>query len=247
VVDEAGRMHVFLGTFDPSLATRDPVTGAWSYRTHPGLSLSNNGSYGGITAFGNYVYLPDMTTFGGEDGANGIIRFNLADNTSQRFAEGGFEFINLARGYDGLLYALGTGGSTEANRVRVYNPITMDLVRDVPLASDVRGIVADAAGNMYGGSWGGQVFKFSPTGQVLDTLTVGGNFSDIDMARDGTIVVGDWFDSVVYTDPSLDTFRRVAARNGDSEFVAFTDPIPEPATLGLIAVVAGWLGLRRRR
>jgi hypothetical protein len=250
-VDAAGRIHVFNGTFQPYLSTLDPATGTWTHRTHPGWNLDiNNGSYGGIASLGNYVFAPDMGPTGTSNSTEGIIRFNIADNTSQRFAQGGFEFINVSMGQDGILYALGTGGATEGVRVRGYDPDTLALVRDVNLrGATVRGIVVDAAGAIYGGSWGSNVYKFGADGQILDTLQVGGNFSDIDLRRDGTIVVGDWTGSVVYTDTSLDRFTRVSAGTFDSEFVAFTDPspVPEPSSFAIGVVVAGWVGLRRRR
>ena len=60
VVGPSGLLHAFVGTFDPLLATGDPGTGTWREDTDPSWSIFNNGSYGGVAAYGDYVYVGDF-------------------------------------------------------------------------------------------------------------------------------------------------------------------------------------------
>ena len=67
VVGTAGQAYVYNGTFTPSLSTLDPVAGTWASTTLSGWSTVNNVSYGGVAAFGPYVFASDMNTAGSTD------------------------------------------------------------------------------------------------------------------------------------------------------------------------------------
>src|SRR5207253_11331048 len=84
-----GDIVVFNGTFSPQLSIYSAAAGTWSNRALAGWSTVNNLTYGGVAAFGTYAYATDMTT-AGSGSPNGIVRFNLADNTAQRFSTGDF-------------------------------------------------------------------------------------------------------------------------------------------------------------
>ena len=88
----------------------------------------------------------------GEDPLNdaGIIRFDVEAGTAQRFVNDG-NFIDLTVGQDGLLYALGPGGVATTRVIRVFDPLSMVLVRQIPnLPGDLRAITVAANGDIYG-------------------------------------------------------------------------------------------------
>ena len=41
-VDDAGDIHVYNGTFTPTLSTYDPTTGAWVHHSYPGWSTNSD-------------------------------------------------------------------------------------------------------------------------------------------------------------------------------------------------------------
>ena len=116
-----GDIVVFNGTFSPQLSIYSASAGTWSNRTLAGWSTVNNLTYGGVAAFGTYAYATDMTT-AGSGSPNGIVRFNLADNTAQRFSSG--DFIQMTLGLDSVLYALGSYNGL-GTTVLEFNPNTM--------------------------------------------------------------------------------------------------------------------------
>src|SRR5262245_58600479 len=65
VLDVHGNVQIYNGTFNPALTTYNPVAGTFASHFFLGLSTVANVTYGGIGAFGNYVFLSDMFTFGG--------------------------------------------------------------------------------------------------------------------------------------------------------------------------------------
>lgn len=230
-VDELGRLHIYNGTFDPTLLTLDPDTGTWSDQTALGWSTVNNGSYGGIAAFGGFVFVTDMRTFGdgGADEAQGVIRFDLEAGTWTRFAED-VEPTDLNLGLDGLLYVL--SGGTSARTIDIYDPQTLALVDSLSLLSvtgapGLRSIAADAAGVMYGAKFDGGVLKFTRDGTLLGELNVcvpgiNCNLLDIDVASDGRVSIGDRVGAVTLTTTDLGTFERLNVNaNFEGAFVGF--------------------------
>ncbi|MEN3001750.1 MAG: hypothetical protein ABDI19_07920, partial [Armatimonadota bacterium] len=206
VVGPDGNLHVYNGTFDPYLSTYNPYTSTWVHRTYPGWSTANVVGIGGITAYQQFVYVTDMFTFGngGQDVARGIVRFNLADSSGVRFADT-IEFIDLVLGWDGLLYALDA-----TQRVYVYDPVNLNLLRRITLSRSVRAIAVNAAGEIFGVPlFDPVIYRFNQNGTVVDSLNTGFNYmTDIDLSVDGKIVVGSWFGNVFLTDESLDQFSR---------------------------------------
>src|SRR5262245_23111538 len=83
VIDPAGKVSVYNGTFNPYLATYDPNAGSWSQTTYSGWSTVNNVSYGGLARFGSYIFATDMNTGGGAP--NGIVRFDTSGGATTRF------------------------------------------------------------------------------------------------------------------------------------------------------------------
>ena len=245
VVAADGTVHVYNGTFSPILSTYSPSTASWSSRTASGWSTVSNVSYGGIARSGNYVFVSDMNTGSGASTLKGIVRFNLADGSSTRFADT-FEPTDLATGRDGRLYALDAYGG-----VNVYHPNTMALERSLTLpysinstTQDYRSITANAAGDLFVATWGRQVHKFNAAGTWQSSLTLNGSaggvaigsLTDIDLAADGTLAVGSW-SGVIATTTEAFTTPTYLQGGVDTAFVAFKeDPPAPPAPLPALAV-----------
>jgi hypothetical protein len=167
------QLRVYNGTFDPHLSTYDGTTGAWANTDGPaGWSTVNNSSYGGLAVLGGFAFATDMTTFSEPaDEAKGIVRFDLSDGSSTRFADD-TEPIDVAAGLDGKVYAL------DAFRtIRVYDPATLGLLNTVvlpaqvvpvnafgPVTQDYRAIAVDQNGLIYAADWNAYVTRFDATG-----------------------------------------------------------------------------------
>lgn len=238
-----GQVHMFNGTFNPSLTSFNPNTGQFQHRTVPGWSTVNNLSYGGIAIVGSQVFVTDMTTGSGGE-ATGFVRFDLNTGTTQRFAAP--EFDDLTLGLDGLLYA-------SAGYAAVYDPSTMTFLRDVTLqgATDVRGIAVDADGFIYAASWEGRVSKHDATGLLIDSLFVGNSLTDIDLNADGELVIGSRFGDVYLTDRSLAGSQSFNVHgsfepNSHVAFGTLASTVPEPGTVALALMSLSLLVLQRR-
>ena len=234
IVTPTGNIAVYNGTFDPVLSIYDPLTGTWENTTFSGWSTVNNGSYGGISAFSDFVYVTDMETGGSGDAPRGIVRFNTANNSAQRFAENS-DFIDLTIGFDNLLYAL----DRNQYSVSVYDPVSFNLLRTLSLANNCRGIAVNEHGTIFGASWDENVYRFASSGSMLDSLNVGFTLCDIDLSIDGQLAVVTRLDGAFLTDGNLTAINWITS--SDVDFVAFTTPVPEPATLLLIALGSAFL------
>lgn len=187
VVSPNGDIQLFDGTFSPRLATYHPSTGTWTYITTPGWSTVNNLSYGGIAAYGDYVYVTDMQTAYETPPYNGIVRFNMADGTVERFAEG-HDFIAMCLGLDGFIYAMG-GQTGMGNDIYKYDPDTMAFLgtfrANVP---DGRGVAVGANGDYYVADWGNSVVHYDSAGNFI--RSVGAGNGAVDVSLDGQVVSG---------------------------------------------------------
>ncbi len=236
VVDDLGRLHVFNGTFDPTLATFDRDSAGWSEQTALGWSNVNNLTYGGIAAFGRFVFVTDMRTFGdgGADEAQGVVRFDLASGTWERFAES-FEPIDLNIGLDGKLYALYPGGSPEGRFIEVYDPLTLAFVELIELQpifgfTGHRALAVDEQGTIYLADLDGDLAKFTREGEILAQTNLcvpneNCQLFDIDVAPDGRVAVSDRDGGITLTDTQFSAFDKFfAPADFDGAFVSF---VPE--------------------
>jgi Domain of unknown function (DUF4347)/Cadherin-like/Putative Ig domain/WD40-like Beta Propeller Repeat len=236
IIDDQGRFHVYNGTFSPILSTYTPATNTWSSRTLAEWSTANNTSYGGIDYYQNFVFVTDMNTGGGA--AKGIVRFNLTDGTSTRFASGvSEEFRDLTIGLDGNLYALGNYGP-----VYVYNPVTLAFIKSINLSFvDHRGIAVDENGDIFTADWNGNVNYFTPTGQLVRSTAAGGtSLNDINIVN-GQLWMGDRNGKVITTDTSFSSFSSWNSSGTNGVFVGKArglqlNPIDEDATAPIGAV-----------
>jgi hypothetical protein len=237
-VDEAGNIQVFNGTFRPTLSTYDPAAQTWAHHSYPGWSTIGTLFFGGVATYRDFVYVTDaFTPNGGEP--NGIVRFNRADYSAQRFATGiDFGYITLGR--DGLLYGLGGRGSPAGNDLYVFDPSSMALVRRVTLSVETRGIAVDEVGHIFGPGalMDHNIYEFDQDGQIVKWLSTQVRFmNDIALSADGQLVIGVASgEDMLMTDTSLSDSRPFHV--GDSgAFVTWVPaPVPEPASSALLTL-----------
>jgi len=247
IVDRAGRVQLYNGTFTPALTQYDPLTNSFTARTFAGWSTVNNGTYGGVATNGRYVFATDMNTNGGE--ASGVVRFDLDGGTTTRFATG-LEPIDLNIGLDGLLYTLSTGSAFDGggNRVDVYNPNTMAFIRTITLPEEHRGIAVAANGHIYTAQRDtvSRVNHYDPNGVRLDFIDdpgIGG-FADIDINDAGGLLIASHGGVVLFTDVNLDSIRWFQTRSSNG--TNFATWVPEPGMMAPLLAMA-LLATRFRR
>ena len=221
VLDD-GRLAVFNGTFYPELAIYDGVT--WQSMTVAGWSIPNNTTYGGIVSIANKVFVTDGFTYNGGE-ARGIIAIDLNDGTSNRFISDK-DYIDIALGGDGLLYALqNTYGVLD-----VIDPVSLAIVRSVALGhtSSSRGVTANANGDIFMASLDGYVAQYDSAGTVLNSLTINNYLHDVELDDTGRLVVSRAFGQFYVTDDSLSTFSETIVSSA-STFIALVPAIQPPA------------------
>ncbi|MFB2881083.1 Calx-beta domain-containing protein [Floridanema aerugineum] len=223
IIDQNNLIFNYNGTFDPFLSIYDQSNGTWNHRTHPGWSTVNNASYGGIAKYQNFVYATDMITFDVDDTPTGIVRFDLSNNTSARFADTQ-QYIDLTMGLDGVLYALRDDSSLSGRTVDGYDPLTMNLLWTTTLANDARGIAVNKNGDIFAADWDGNIRRYDDNGTQLNFRASGTtNLNDIDVSFDGKLIVGSRFGQVIITDESLASQTSFSV-GSDDVFVSFTTP-----------------------
>ncbi|MCV6636599.1 choice-of-anchor D domain-containing protein [Candidatus Albibeggiatoa sp. nov. NOAA] len=206
IVGNNGNVYAFNGTFNPVMSTLIPSTGNFAIDlSFSEWSTANNGTYGGIAAFNDWVFVSDSRTFNGGE-AKGIVRFDLSNNSHQRFSdtEG---YIQLTIGRDALLYGL-----SDLSEILVFNPITLDLLNTIDLSGDlfvagIRAIAVDSDSNIYGVSWNnGKIYAFDTNGSVLNSVNPNaGSLADINIDENNNLLVIEGWDGEVYwTNTNLD-------------------------------------------
>jgi hypothetical protein len=223
VLERRGLLGIYNGTFSPKLSLLEPASVMWADTTLAGWSTVNNVSYGGLAAYRHYMFATDMTT-ADPGGPRGLVRFDINTGGAQRFADA--EYIDTTLGLDGRLYALVDDEET----VHVFDPETLASEGTISLAIDVRGIAVNAAGDIFGASWDGNLYAYSGAGALTDFHDTGiDNLTDIDINLDGELVAGSRFGEVILSTEALDSstnFDLTAAPGGGQQtFVTFvTDP-----------------------
>jgi hypothetical protein len=240
-----GRLAIYNGTFNPALTVLDPATGSFQNFTFPGWSTTNTLVGGGIATLGNIAFATDMNTGSGPE--NGLIRFDTVTGAGQRFAAGR-DFIDVAVGFDGLVYGLHTIFFPGGHDVAVHDPVTLQQLRDVTLAGpEVFAIGANTVGDIFAGTRDG-ISHYAPNGQILASLTLPGTgIVGLDLDGSGNLVAISADGRVFLTTEALTSFTPLLNTGGGLDLnVAFvpSPAVPEPASLALAAFAVGLILLR---
>lgn len=251
-VGPGNALYLYNGTFTPTLTRLDLVSNTYSQQSFAGFSTINNGTFGGLSNRGPYVFATDQQTFGGTGGEpQGILRFDTTGGPTVRFATNiGPSDLNI--GLDGLLYALDGNGSPNPFFYK-FDPISLTPLGVIPIQfEDNRAIAVALDGTVYVATSSGVIRRYSAGGTLLNSLTVpGAFFGDIDINPDGRIALGTaQSGEIVLTNLSLTSFTRfraTASTSGGSVFVSWVLPVPEPGTALFGCSLLGVIASRRRR
>ena len=247
-VDEEGVVHIFNSNYFPQMTSFHSSTGAFSHMSFPGWDVAQN--CGGLATYKNFVYATDMAQIS-PGFPNGIVRFDTAQNTANRFASG-IDFIDLNMGLDGMLYGLWPGGTHGGSTINVYDPETMAFVRQLPVpveyAGTNRSIAVDQYGRIYMCGNYAYVYRLSPIGAVelrVDAKITNQGSTDIDVDREGHLIMAyPTTASVIVSDTSLTQFKsfRIVSLPPTGFispfFVAFSPPLDSSSSLKLKRVVS---------
>ncbi len=233
-VDQSGKIYVANanGNFNGAvLNIYDPATATWSARGFAGWS-DDGDTDNGLTVFQNYVYATDA-------GTSGIVRFDVVNNTAQRFANGN-EYTRVNIGLDGVLYGL----NEFSNNVDVYDPNSMNRLRTIttPAGNLYQGVAVNGAGDIFLSTFGNKILELNPSGSLLSTITLPNlptgappTLFNINIGTDGSLVGGgfDWSflrnpaGNVVYLHSNDDSFANFATYQLDqSTHLAFVQQPP---------------------
>ena len=217
VVGPTGGLHAFVGHNDPVLSTFTPSDGLWRQDTEAAWAIFSSESLGGVAAFGDFVFVSDYV------GADGILRFDRADDFSTTPFDFNLDYRDLSLGWDGWLYALRSDGV----HVDKYDPMTMFSQGNVTLEQTVQGIAVNPDGEIFGVATSSTIYRFSAAGVVQASVAAGiGSLHDIDIDLYGRIAVGSNGPKVGLTDESLTAVTPIilAATGFDYTFVAWVAP-----------------------
>ena len=235
IVNRAGQIQLYNGTFDPYLSTYSPNSDSWSHRTHAGWSTINNGTYGGIAQFNNRVFVTNMSTAGNP--SSGLVVLDNSSGNSFEIASG-IQATDVTLGLDNSLWVL--GGS---DLVVEFDPLTLEQGRTVSLAAaignDIRSIAVDGEGNFYAGDFGGTISRLDSEGNLLDSLSPGaGSIYDVDVSDTGFLAFGTRLEGAWLTNTDLDPATQIESDRWSS-FVTFVRPvtIPEPTSTAVLVAV----------
>ena len=161
-------------------------------------------TFGGIAAVGDYVFATDDQTGEQTAAERGIVRYNLVTQTFERFHADADDPIDITVGLDGLLYTLSPVTAPIGTIVRQYHPQTMGLLAEITLPASHRAIAVDANGDIFAVS--PEIHHYNSAGvQVQPPLGDGGvgGLSDVDIDRDGRLLVASQDGHVLLTDRAL--------------------------------------------
>jgi hypothetical protein len=235
-VDQNGVVNTFNGTFAPLLTRFSWECSTFSHAPFSGWSTASSPTLGGIAAYQNFIYVTDMATYNSTAAqANGIIRFDITNNTVARFASG-TDFWHMNIGLDGKLYAMPSSGG-----LNVYDPVTMQLLKNLTLPVASGKFAIDQNGTIFMTSWYGTVYRLDNTGQLQASVATGfPHLTDIKIDETGHLVMVSDEGYVITGDTSLSNFSWFPAiHDGNSWMinVAFAPLAPAPP-VGLVNVAS---------
>ncbi len=252
VAESKTRFHVMTygGTFMASeqmyLSTHDISQNTWEHNTIAEWSLPSVTNYATLAIDRQFIYCPDGSTF--EREKYGTIRFPLNDlSNPTRFHEdeiGDPQWANYNVGLDGMLYANKRGGVFTYS---VFDRTTMNVIEgrvtpEHPVNDTVNSFAFDRDGHFYAicAPARNTFIHYDSDGNIVDR--VGGvGATDIELARDGTIVCGSGSGTIAITHRSkmngltLDDFTFIdVSENDNSDAFAqnFVEIIEDPKCTG---------------
>ncbi|HEY6187686.1 MAG TPA: carboxypeptidase regulatory-like domain-containing protein [Pyrinomonadaceae bacterium] len=234
IVDKNGEVEIYNSANATSYLTGYNFTqGAWQHHTYPGWNpWAIYNTFEGIASFGNYIYVTDKTIndFGQPVQTQGIIRIDINDYSSQRFADDQ-TFCHLTLGQDGLLY--GIVGATSGNQINAYNPTTMQLVKTIRLSDfqtfpiNVNKIAVNGTGEIFAAAF--SIHHFDNAGKMVKSLQLPGNPTDIEISNTGQIAAATG-GNVTLLDEALNIKSSFTAPTGAGH-LAFTNNVVAPPSM----------------
>ncbi|MCH9033053.1 MAG: PEP-CTERM sorting domain-containing protein [Planctomycetes bacterium] len=228
VVDAAGNAHLLnMAPFDFDYFTAlAPATGNFTHTFNP-VAFFGNVSDGDLSIRGDII-------------VSRSVRYDLSTSQISEITVPGFGGVGeISFGLDGLLYVLDSGSPRAG--VRVLDPSDSSLVREFQLRDDqgsrldARGIAVSREGQMFVADWDGRIYEYDPLGTFIRKVPTGlNNLLDIDLALDGTLIIGSRFGDVAVTDTRLQSFDFIRVGDGLT-YVGFA-VVPEPSTMLLLLV-----------
>ena len=244
VIDGNGNLAILQGLDTPYLTTINTDTGAVTQATVPGWNLSSDRRglspvAGALASLGSYLFA-NFTQSDATNPLGSLLRYDINARMFQAFGapDAGTgvnkNYLSLAAGPDGLLYALTDafypGRSVLGTFVDVYDPNTLTLVRTIGLTAppmsisglEVGRIAVGLAGEIYALSNAifdpGNVYKCDANGQSLATLTLpippkveannnGVLWNNLSADAEGNLVVGALEPALI--DPSFQTVTNL--------------------------------------
>ena len=180
------------GTFSGSLTLFDPRSGFLNVPLYQWHTV-NNGTFGGIDAFGDYVFMSATAISQGP--FNGFVRVNTKTlEVDYVQTETSYD---VTVGQDGYFYTLG-------DAIHKYDLDTLEYLGEV-LDENARGIAVDTESNIYLATWGGPVRKYSGSGELIGESTLTGSFYDINIHESGYLMVSDRDEKVSILNSDLET------------------------------------------
>jgi hypothetical protein len=235
-----GRMAVFNGTFSPYMSIFNPASNSWSHSTVEGWRVGNNVGNSGMAHVRDKQFSQTTRISSAFIGDEGMVVFDADTGTGNRF-EPRFGTRDVNIGADGKLYSIGARFVSQ-DSIYVYDPITLELERTLahPNEFDPGAVAADADGNIYIVE-AHRVRKTAPNGDLIEIISLPTFFpNDLDIAADGTVLIGSHVDGVFITDLSFSEYTQIPVP-GNAR-VGFAFGIPEPSSL-----LAGVNLVRHRR
>lgn len=233
VTDALGNVRIFNGTFAPRLTTFDSHAAEFvpTELSFAGWSTADVPTLGGLASYRNYLYATDTTTQDDARTECGLVRYNLATETFERFHSQHGELIDLNIGLDGLLYTLGPAGPQIGTVVRQYHPVTMELLKTITLPANHRAIAVDSNGDIFAAHPDIQRYQVDnqtnvavPVGRPLGNRGLG-ELSDLDLDSEGRLLAAYTNGHMLLTDREFTgLFTFLTQASDGMTFAAFVSP-----------------------
>jgi len=128
-----------------------------------------------------------------------------------------------------------------------FNAATTVRTRLWDYTSGTRTVLLDVGGTTVGGNVGSIGFAYDGAGNIVLTVFAGADQTGVTIQTVAGTVANNFSADSLYIKASQNNTAKTRVQNIQVDDLTVITPIPEPATLGLIAVMAGGLLFVRRR